>query len=253
MTEQGETGSRIDEYIAELRKKAESSRAAAEDFERQVEFLIKEKELLGKYGQIPLAMQTTQFIVEQIAATDHEDERAPIETPPSGRSDEVNLGGAVRILRPRRRRATPIEGGGAGDGKKYSIAPQVKHIMRAIFGSGQEEVPETLESLFDKIYPGQDWHSKTITVPKGIRRGHQQVTYADDLKSDHSFIKRLIRGADGVINTKMRVNNDSSFAFAGKTATPELIQLYRTIESVGWEVYDGFMIRNKIREPLNQL
>lgn len=242
MTEHGETDSRIDEYIEELRKKAEHLRVAVEFYDSQVELLIKQKELLLKYGaQIPMAMQATQFMIEQIAATS--------EQPPSGKSDGVKIGGRVTTIRPRRRRATPKEKGGAVEDKKYNIAPQVKPIMNAIFGKGKEQVPETVDTLFDKMYPNQDWRTeKIILVSKGIGLGHRPITYGDDLNSDDSYIRRLIRGADGVINTRMRNNNLSSFTFQGKVAATELIQLYHTIDSVGWNIYDGFMIRNRVRQ-----
>lgn len=240
MTEHGEIDSRIDEYIEELRKKAENLRVAVEFYDSQIELLVRQKELLSKYGaQIPMAMQATQFMIEQIAATS--------EQPPSGKSDGVKIGGRVTTIRPRRRRATPREGGAVED-KKYNIAPQVKPIMSAIFGKGKERVPETLDDLFDKMYPDQDWHTKTILVSKGIGLGHRRITYGDDLNSDDSYIRRLIRVADGVINTRMRNNNLPSFTFQGKVAATELIQLYHTIDSVGWNICDDFMIRNRIRQ-----
>lgn len=243
MTEHGETGRGINEHIEELRKKAEASRAAAEDYELQVKFLAEERELLEKYGQLPIAMLTTQFIIEQIAAATNIGERP----------DDVKIGRRITILRPRRRATAPKEDKETDKDKKYNIAPQVKSIMNAIFSSGQEGMPETLESVFDKMYPNQDWHSKIISIPKGINMVRQEITYKDDLNSDDSFIRRLISGADKVINTRMRNNNLPSFTFKGKVAAAELIQLYHTIDSIGWDIYDDFMLRNKIREPLNQL
>lgn len=240
----------IDKYVASLKERAAASRAEAEEYERQVAFLTEEEELLGKFGQLPLAMQVTQFIIEQIAATATGSAVAVTtgEHPPE-RSDEVSLGRRITRLRPRTRPITS-RGEQAGDGtKRYNIAPQVKHMMNAILGGGPDAIPETLDQLFDRMYSGQDWrHSRTVFVPMGIGRGHQRIPYGEDLAAPNSVIRGLIRGADRIICERMRGNSDPLFAHRERKAASELIQIYRKVETVGWEVYDGFMARNAIRE-----
>lgn len=232
----------IDEYIQDLQVKAGASRAATKDYELQVEFLAQQRKLLEKYAQLPLAMQITQFLIEQIVpATTGTTEAVVTKEEPSPER--------VTRLRPRPRVITArAEAGGESRGKEYNIAPQVKPIMNALVGGGPDAVPETLDQLFDRMYSGQDWRARTVFAPMGIRRGHQRIPYGDDLASDDSVIRRLIRGADRIICEKMKGNSDPLFTHRARKAAPELIQIYRKVETVGWEVYDGFMVRNAIRE-----
>lgn len=249
MVEQGQFGNRVDEYITGLKAQADVSRAAAEDYERQVEFFAQEKELLERYAQLPIAMQISRFLMEQIAATTSAAQvGVTTEEPPAERTEEVSLGARVTRLRPRTRLTSSRGGQEGGDVKRYSVAPQVKPIMIALVSSGPDTVPETLDQLFDRMYPGQDWRSRTVYVPVGIGQASQRISYGDDLASETSIIRGMIRGADKVISTRMKGNTDPAFTFRGKKAAPELVQIYHKIETIGWEAYDGFMVRNSIRE-----
>lgn len=233
----------IDKYIKDLQAKAGASRAVAEDYELQVEFLAKQNELLEKYAQLPLAMQITRFLIEQITPV------TTVGTAEAVVTTEEPSPERVTRLRPRPRVITArAKASGESRGKEYNIAPQVKPIMNAIVGGGPDAVPETLDQLFDRMYSGQDWRARTVFAPMGIRRGHQRIPYGDDLASDSSVIRRLIQGADRIICEKMRGNSGPPFAYRGKEAAPELIQIYHKVETIGWEAYDGFMMRNRIRE-----
>lgn len=239
MTEQKEFGDRLDEYIKDLGKEAEGLLISAENRRLQAEYLLKQRELFEKYGaRVPIAMQATQFIIEQIAAASSS---PSLENPP-----ETKVVGKVPIPRPRIRPTTP-SGSEADQIRYYNIAPQVKPIMNGIFGRGKEEIPEDLNGLFDRMY-GQDWHSRSIGIPS--RPGLPRVarTYLEDLHSPGSYIRRLIKGTDNVINRNMRGNTPPTFPFRGKVAAVELVQLYNKIDAIGWDVYEDFMVRNGIRQ-----
>ncbi len=219
---------RLNKYIEDLKKQVNGLRKNAEDYELQAEYLEKQKELFEKYGaKIPIAMQTTQYMVEQIA--DYHSSSTASQEPPK----------TVRYSTPRGHRAS--------QGKYYNIAPLVKPIMNGIFGRGKEDVPEDFDSLFNTMY-GQDWTSRIIRIP--LRPGSTPMTriYLEDLHSGDSYIRVLINGADQVINRKMR-GNTPPFIFREKAAAVELVQLYNKINSIGWDIYDKFMIRNGIRQP----
>ena len=243
MPEQEELGSRLNEYIEGLKKQAEGLRTGAEDYDLQAEYLMKQRELFERYGaKVPIAMQTIQFMIEQIAAS-HAGSSTSSEDPPKTSIDDDR----INIPRPRRRHATP-RGRRAGQGRNYNIASKVKPIMNGIFGRDKIDVPEYLDSLFNRMY-GQNWHSRTIDIP--LKPGLKPVTrtYLEDLHSGDSYIRRLIEGADEVINRNMRNNTPPAFPFRGRVAAVELAQLYHKIDTIGWDVYDGFMVRNGIRQP----
>lgn len=245
--QEGEISSNLDDFIGELRKQADVFRAASEYCDRQIEFLNSQRENLGRYGaQFPIAMTSTNFIIERVVASASLDAGESDLVPPPGEPRRIGTG-AVR-LRPRARRVgSPPPHPTESRNKKYNIPPQVKPIMNAIFGSGQEDLPQDLDSLFDRMY-GNDWHLRTITVP--LRPGvNNPTTIGEDLSSADSYVRRLIRGADEVICKNMRGNADPIFGFRGKIAAADLRQLYNKIEGVGWDVYDDFMIRIGIRPP----
>lgn len=234
MTEQGEIGRRLNEYIEGLQKRVKELHTTAADYDLQIEYWVKQRELFEKYGaKIPIAMQNAQFMIEQIAAASV----PPTKNPP--------VIGISRVIRPRVRSMNPRENRD-DQTRNYNIAPQVKPIMNGVFGRGKEDVPQDLDSLFDEMY-GRDWHSRTIDVP--TRPGLTPVTrtYLEDLHSGESYIRRLIKGADKVINRNMRGNIPPTFPFRGRVAAVELIQLYNKIDAIGWDVYDDFMFRNRIR------
>lgn len=241
MAEYGELDSRFNEQIEGLKSRAQELHTAASGYDLQIEYLNKQKALFEEYGaKVPIAMQCAQFMIEQIAAA----ASLPTSENPALENSPV-AGIETRVIRPRGR---PIVSRGkrADRGNYYNIAPQVKPIMNGIFGRGMEDVPEHLESLFDKMY-GQQWRSRTIDVPTGPSSPHLKRTYSEDLHADDSYIKLLINGADLVINRNMRGSTPPDFPFRGRVAAVELVQLYNKIDAIGWDVYDGFMLRNRIR------
>lgn len=237
MVEQEEFSNRLNEQIEGLKKQADGLRTSAEGLELQAEYLSKQWELFEKYGaKVPIAMQTAQFMIEQIAAV--ASSLPSLANPPE--ISVADRGFSTRSRRPTSRR------GGADQTRNYSIAPQVKSIMNGIFSSGEKDVPEDLNSLFDRMY-GQNWHLRTINVPTKPGLAHVARTYAEDLHSPESYIRSLIRGADRVINRNMRGNTPPNFPYKGRVAAVELAQLYSKIDAIGWDVYDNFMVNNSIR------
>lgn len=254
MSEREELNRRLDAYHEALSKKVRELRAEAQSYNDYLELLTQQRGILDLYGaRMPAVMQAAELIIQEIAAATRIELEVSVENPlPSEdtpRLPTVSIGGRIPTLRPRTRRiavSTPTERD-LKKGTYYNIAPVVKPIMNAIFGSGKEGIPENLDSLFENIY-GQDWRSKRLRIPTRPGERGREITYGDDLLSGNSYLKRLVRGADEVINTKMRENSTPSFEMGRKIAAPELVQLFHIIGSVGWDVYDGFMIRNGIRQ-----
>lgn len=239
MPEKGELSSRLNEYIKGLKRQAEGLHTSAEGYALQAKYLAAQVALFERYPKVPIAMQTAQFIIEQIAATTSSSSAS--ENP----SEESVVSGIIVRVRTRSASRRREE----NQPKNYNIAPQVKSIMNGIFGRGIEAVPEDLDSLFNGIY-GQDWRTRTISVPSGLGLGRMNRTYLEDLNSENSYIRGLIEGADRVINSNMRDNTAPAFLFRGRVAAVNLVQLYYNIEAIGWDVYDDFMIRNRIRQPI---
>lgn len=234
----------LDDLTGEYRKQADIFRAASEYCNSQIQSLMEQRNLLVKLGaQFPMTMASTDFIIKQVAtSTEVDDVDVSIPIP---RTKQVR--GRQRIgYRSRARSSTRLPTEHSGDRiKRYNISPQIKPIMNAIFSSG-EELPQSLDSLFGRMY-GDKWQLRTITVP--LRPGaHNLTTFAEDLNSGNSYVRRLLSGADEVICVNMRNNETPGFAVRGKVAAVELIQLYHTIDGIGWGFYDDFMIRNRIRQ-----
>lgn len=246
MSEREELNRRIDVCNDALSRKVEQLQAEVESYNSYIQLLLDQKGTLERYGaQIPAVMQATELIIHEIAAAVGIEVGVSVENPPP-----EDVARRVITLRPRTRRIiTPDIGTDTADSRRgthYNIAPQVKPVMNGIFGSGKEGVPQNLESVFEGVY-GPDWHLRQLLIPDRPGSRHRQTTYGDDLLSPNSYLKRLVKGADEIINTRMRVNTNTNWEFRGKVAARELMQLFNMIGDIGWDVYDGFMIRNGIR------
>ncbi|MFH0936737.1 MAG: hypothetical protein V1808_00375 [Candidatus Daviesbacteria bacterium] len=240
MKEQSEFKTQLNEHIQGLKSQSEKLRSDFANFDLQIKYYLKQMDLFEKYGaKLPIAMQTAQFILEQIAAASKVSSLEVTSTT-SGDSSLITPIETENeySLQSEKNKMEPV--------KNYNIGGPAKPIMCGIFGRSREDVPTDLETLFKGMY-GQNWHLRTIDVPLGPSLPSEKRTYSEDLKLENSYIRRLIEKADDVINRKMRGNIPPNYPFGGKVAAFDLVQLFNKINAVGWDVYDNFMVRNNIR------